>query len=214
VRTVGDLAALDERLLVDHVGAAHGSHLHRLAWALDDRPVEADRAAKSIGHEETYATDLVTRDEVDAELVRLADGVAARLRGHGLAARTVTVKVRFAGFQTITRSATSGTATDLAHDLLRVARGLVDGVDPTPGVRLLGISASSFADVAEQLTLDALAGAAEPSSEWRAAEQTVDEIRQRFGPDVIGPASAVRGRRLRTVRRGAQQWGPGAGLVE
>ncbi len=85
VRTVGELAALDERLVIANLGEAHGRHLHRLAWALDDRPVEPDREAKSIGHEETYPTDRVTRDEVDAELVRLADGVAGRLRSHGLA---------------------------------------------------------------------------------------------------------------------------------
>ena len=89
VGTVGELAELDERVLVGALGEAHGRHLHRLAWARDDRPVEPERVAKSIGHEETYPTDRVTRDEVDAEMVRLADGVAgtAARRGVGRADR-------------------------------------------------------------------------------------------------------------------------------
>jgi DNA polymerase-4 len=207
VRTVGDLAALDERVLVANLGAAHGRHLHRLAWALDERPVEPEREAKSIGHEETYPTDLVTADEVDAELVRLADGVAARLRSHGLAARTVTLKLRFGDFRTITRSTTLASPTDTAHELGRMARRLAAAIDPTPGVRLLGVSASNFGAVAEQLSLEPLVAAEDPG-DWPAAERAVDEIRRRFGPEVIGPASAVRDRRLRVVRRGAQQWGP------
>jgi DNA polymerase-4 len=190
VRTVGELAALDERLVIANLGEAHGRHLHRLAWALDDRPVEPDREAKSIGHEETYPTDRVTRDEVDAELVRLADGVAGRLRSHGLAARTVTIKVRFGDFRTITRSATLKVPTDTAHELARVARDLATEIDPTPGIRLLGVSTSNFGEVAEQLSLDALV--TEPTQGWSAAERTVDRIRQRFGTGVIGPASAVR----------------------
>jgi DNA polymerase-4 len=219
VATVGQLAELDEAVLVGALGEAHGRHLHRLAWAIDDRPVEPDRVAKSIGHEETYAIDRVTRDELTGELVRLADGVAGRLRREGVAARTVTVKVRFADFRTITRSATLGAPTDTAHDLVAVGTRLLDGVDPTPGVRLLGLSTSNFGVTAEQLSLDALfdeAGDGEAPAgpeEWRSAERAVDEIRARFGHDVIGPASAVRGDRLALVRRGAQQWGPGRSPV-
>ncbi|MFT3854875.1 MAG: DNA polymerase IV [Ilumatobacteraceae bacterium] len=214
VGTVGQLAELDESVLVGALGTAHGRHLHRLAWAIDDRPVEPDRAAKSIGHEETYPTDRVTRDEVLAEYVRLADGVAGRLRREGVAARTVTIKVRFSdGFRTLTRSTTLAAPTDTAHDLLAAATRLLDDVDPTPGVRLLGLSTSNFGEVAEQLSLDALLDvpaedAVAGSQEWREAERTVDEIRARFGHDVIGPASAVRDKHLSLVRRGARQWGP------
>lgn len=211
VRTVGDLAQLDESVLVGALGNAHGRHLHRLAWAIDARPVEPDRVAKSIGHEETYPTDRVTSDEVVAELVRLADGVAGRLRREGMAARTITLKVRFGDFRTITRSTTLAAAVDTAHDLLATASAMAAEIDPTPGVRLLGLSTSNFGEAAEQLTLDALLDDVAPApaaGEWRSAERAVDEIRARFGQDVIGPASAVRGSRLALVRRGAQQWGP------
>ena len=88
--------------------APSGRHLHRLAHAIDDRPVEPDRSAKSIGHEETYPADLYDPEELRAQVVRLSDAVAARLRPEGSRARTVTLKVRFAGFETVTRASHPG----------------------------------------------------------------------------------------------------------
>ena len=209
VRTVHDLSALDERSLVSAVGKAHGQHLHRLSWAIDDRPVEVDRELKSIGHEETFATDRHTHDELRRELVRLADGVAGRMRAHGTGARTFALKVRFAGFHTITRSTTLPSPVDTAHAIVAAVTPLLDAVDPTPGVRLLGVSASNFGTAAEQLSLDGLLGDAPAGAgEWQAAEQTIDAIRERFGATAIGPASSVSRKGLRLVRKGAQQWGP------
>jgi DNA polymerase-4 len=214
VRTVGDLASVDERVLVTALGAGNGRHLHLLANAVDDRPVEPDRALKSIGHEETFAHDKHTVGELDRELVRLADAVAGRLRAHGGGARTVTLKVRFSSFETITRSSTSAAPVDTAAAIGATARELLRGLDPGQGVRLIGISVSHFGPVAEQLSLDIHAGTDTPAApepgDWRAAEETMDAIRQRFGTGAIGPASTVDPRRngLRVVRRGAQQWGP------
>jgi DNA polymerase-4 len=219
VRTVGQLAELEEAALMASVGASHGRHLHRLAHARDERPVEPDREVKSIGHEETFAIDRTTHDELRIELVRLADAVAARLRAHGRIARTVTLKVRFNGFTTITRAATLATPGDTAHGLVEALSPLLANVDPGPGVRLLGVSASNLAlastgRAARQLSLDDLLDAADgappraPSAGWQAAEETVDAIRDRFGHAVIGPASAVAMGGLRLVRRGQQQWGP------
>ncbi|MFM7252023.1 MAG: DNA polymerase IV [Ilumatobacteraceae bacterium] len=212
IRTVGDLAALGERTLVAALGRAHGAQLHRLSLGIDDRPVEVDRAMKSIGHEETFSHDRHTIAELRVELVRLADAVAGRLRAHGTGARTVQLKVRFAGFETITRSVTVPGAVDTAHAILAAVTPLLDAVDPTPGVRLLGISASNFAAPAEQLTLDGLSadgeGAAASPGEWSDAESAMDAIRSRFGPASIGPASSLSRQGLRTVRKGAQQWGP------
>ena len=209
VRTVADLAAIDEGALVASIGKAHGRHLHQLSLAIDDRPVEVERQLKSIGHEETFATDRHTIDELRRELVRLSDGVASRLRAHGTGARTFTMKVRFAGFSTITRSTTLPAAIHTAHGIVRAVEPLLDSVDPTPGVRLLGVSASNFAESAEQLSLDdLLADAPAGETEWQAAEETIDAIRSRFGAKAIGPASAVSDSGLRLVRKGAQQWGP------
>ncbi len=211
VHTVGDLAALGEPTLVRALGSANGAQLARLAQGIDDRPVEPDRAPKSIGHEETFAADLHTIEELDRELVRLADGVASRLRRHGVGARTLTLKVRFSGFSTITRSTTGTDPVDSIEAILRAMRPLLRQIDPTPGVRLLGVSGSHFAPPAEQLSLlgqDAAQDPAPDPARRGAVTAALDSIRERFGAAAIGPASTVEHGRLRVVRPGAQQWGP------
>ena len=111
VRTVGDLAALDEAVLRRQRSATPTAGTCT-AWpaALDDRPVEPDRAAKSIGHEETFATDRSRRDELASSSCAWPTAWPPGCGAHGLAARTVTVKVRFGDFRTITRSATLASA--------------------------------------------------------------------------------------------------------
>jgi len=209
VHTVRDLAELDQASLVAALGQAQGRHLHQLAWAVDDRAVEVDRAPKSISHEETFDRDLHTVDQLRREVVRLSDGVAGRLRAHGTGARTLTLKVRFAGFHTITRAVTLPTHVHTAHAIRLAVEPLLDAIDPSPGVRLVGVSASNFGEAAEQLSLD-VDGATVTADDhdWEAAETTIDAIRSRFGSTAIGPASSVSPRGLRVVRKGAQQWGP------
>lgn len=193
VRTIGDLAALDRGAVVSSLGRAVGEHLHDLALGRDDRAVVADRAVKSIGHEETFATDRFNHDELHAELIRLADGVAGRLRRAAVAARTLTLKVRFAGFDTITRSVTVGAPVTTARAIIAAVEPLLAAIDPTPGVRLLGVSASNFTSPAEQLSLDELFGEGSSSgAAWADAEQTMDRIRQRYGAASIGVARVVR----------------------
>ena len=130
VHTVADLAELDEATLIGCVGAAHGRHLYQLAWGLDDRPVEADREMKSVGHEETFAADRHSHSELLRELVRLSDAVAARLRASGLAARTLTLKVRFAGFETITRSVTVAGGVSTSHAIVAAVESVAFGDRP------------------------------------------------------------------------------------
>jgi DNA polymerase IV len=209
VHAVADLAELDEAGLVSSLGAAHGHHLYQLAWGVDDRPVEVDREMKSIGHEETFATDRHTHEELTRELVRLSDAVAARMRANGGAARTLTLKVRFAGFETITRSVTVAGGVSTAHGIVAAVEPLLQTIDASPGVRLLGVSASNFSSGSQQLSLDDLFDEGiDDEHQWLLAEETVDAIRKRFGAGAIGPASAVSDHGLRVVRRGAQQWGP------
>lgn len=209
VRTVRDLAELGEPTLVAALGKAHGEHLHRLAWAMDDRLVEVDRAMKSISHEETFSTDRHTHTELMRELVRLADGVAGRMRAQGTAARTFSLKVRFTDFNTISRAITVPSPIATAHGIVKAVEPLLAAVDPSSGVRLLGVSASNFGSVAEQMSLDDLFDAIPATElEWQAAEETMDAIRNRFGSTAIGPASAVSADGLRLTRHGAQQWGP------
>lgn len=156
VATVGDLAAVPEATLCRLLGDAQGRHLARLAAGEDDRPVEADREAKSVGHEETFAVDLHDHDLLHVQVVRMADGVCQRLREAGLRARTVTVKIRFAGRATITRSHTLSAPTASTRLVRAVAAALLEAVDVTPGVRLLGVSTSGLGagPAARQLQFD------------------------------------------------------------
>jgi DNA polymerase IV len=213
LRTIGDLAALPEETLVRSLGQASGHHLHALAWGRDDRDVVPVTRAKSIGHEETYETDHHSLDGLRREAVRLGDAVAARLREAGMAGRTVTIKVRFHDFQTITRSHTLPAPVDTGVDVARAATALLEQVDPSAGVRLFGISVSNLVDGAaavQQLSLDdaGAAGAPGDQGDWRRATEAIDQVRRRFGAAAVGPASAVTDRGLRVKRRGDQQWGP------
>jgi DNA polymerase-4 len=196
VRTIGDLDALGEPSLVRAFGTAQGRHLASLASAIDDRPVEVDRRPKSIGHEETFPVDLHTSAELHTHVVHLADLVGSRLRRAGVAARTVTLKVRFAGFHTITRSATAADPVATGPDIVAALAAAEASIDPSPGVRLVGVSGSNLAEPAAQLHLD-LATQGEPArpAQWSQATAALDEIRQRFGAEAIAPASTLGKRR-------------------
>jgi DNA polymerase-4 len=146
VHTVADLEEISEDELVRVVGRSHGRSLYLLARAEDDRPVVAEREAKSISVEATYATDQVDRRLLQALLDRQATKVTERLRKARLSGRTVTVKIRLHDFSTHTRSATLPGPTDDARTVARVARTLLAEVDTSGGVRLLGVGVSGLAD--------------------------------------------------------------------
>lgn len=207
LETVGDLAAVPPDALEQLLGGAAGRQLHRLANGIDLRPVESGRKAKSVGHEQTYATDLRTGDEVQRELLRLSDAVAARLATGGLAGATLTVKVRFGDFTTITRSQTPATPLVSTRSIVEGAREVVAGIDPGPGVRLLGVSVSGLtrADASRQLSFEDLAGS---DPDGRGVQAAVDAIRQRWGSDAIGPAALLGAAGLGVRRRGDDPWGP------
>ncbi|MEX2294255.1 MAG: DNA polymerase IV [Acidimicrobiales bacterium] len=204
IDTVGDLASLDERAAVAALGVAAGAHLRRLAKGIDDRDVVPDHRPKSVGHEETFARDHHSLDSLQRQLVRLGDSVAARLRGADVAGRTVSIKVRFHDFRTITRSVTLPSAIDTGPDVVRAATELLSHIDPTPGVRLLGVHVSQLSErAARQLSLDDIEA---PS--WDDATGAIDAIRSRFGAGAIVPASLAGPDGIRVKRRGDQQWGP------
>ena len=205
IQKVGDLADLAEEAVVALLGDANGRHLHRLSRGIDDRAVEPELQPKSIGHEETFARDHHQLDTLRREAVRMADAVAQRLRTHGMAGRTVSVKVRFHDFRTITRSVTLTAAVDTGPAIARAAKELLDQVDPSSGVRLLGVTVSNLSEEgARQLTLDDVV---HPG--WDDASRAVDDIRRRYGDDAIVPASLRGPDGIRVKRKGDQQWGPG-----
>ncbi|MFL6003227.1 MAG: DNA polymerase IV, partial [Nocardioides sp.] len=146
IHTVADLETLSLEELVRILGRAHGSGLHALARAQDDRPVVAERETKSISVEGTYDTDLTDRRLMEGLLTRQAGNVAERLRKNGMSGRTVTIKVRLHDFTTLNRSATLPSPVDDAATVARLARSLLSELDTSGGVRLLGVGVSGLAD--------------------------------------------------------------------
>jgi len=205
IETVGDLAAQPESRLVASLGKAQGRHLHRLASAVDERPVSVGHGLKSVGHEETFSRDIVDPLILKRQLVRMSDAVAARLRAGRQMGRTVSIKVRFADFTTITRSATSDLPVDGTGSITSEAARLLDAIDISSGVRLLGVSVSQLSSgVARQLTLEDL-----NQSSDDAIDPVVDEIRNRFGGDAIGLAASMSNTgQLDNKKVGDSQWGP------
>ncbi len=203
VKTVGDLAALPVDALERAFGARMGVHLHELANAADERDVVPGSVAKSISHEETYATDVTERGRLHREVVRQADAVAARMAHAGMVARTVVLKVRYGDFTSITRNKTPGPYLGDGVTLAKIANELLDAVDLRDGVRLLGVGVMNLSErQPEQLDLlsglDDRAGAA------------VAAIRERFGDNAVAPASLVAKDGIKRRRLGQQQWGPDA----
>ena len=185
VHTIGELAALPESSLTAALGNSLGTRLHALATNVDPRAVVPEREAKSIGAEETYAVDLRGRAACERELVRIVDRVSARLRRAQLGARTVTLKVRFEDFETRTRAHTIPTATDVSTVFLATARELLEELDCSRGVRLLGVSLSQLESPGPAqgvFALDEAGSSAHARVERRAAvEHAVDAVRDRFG---------------------------------
>ncbi|MGI8458885.1 MAG: DNA polymerase IV [Propionibacteriaceae bacterium] len=150
LRTVADLQAASVEELVRLVGRAAGETLAELARARDDRPVEAERASKSISVEDTFETDLVQLTELEQIATRQARQVASRLSAAGLFARTVTLKVRRHDFVTHTHSRTFTGGTDRADIITEVATGLLRSADLGGGVRLLGVGVAGLTDVLQE----------------------------------------------------------------
>ena len=189
LRTVGDLAALPLPALARALGDGVAAHLHALAHGEDPRSVVPDEPDRSIGAEETFEIDVDDHAVIHRELLRLAEKTAARLRASGQAGRTVSIKVRFADFSTITRARTLPAPTDAGHEVYATARALYDGLElDRPRIRLVGVRVEGIAatgESARQLEL----GARERG--WPDADRAVDRAVDRFGSGAVRPASLV-----------------------
>lgn len=200
VRTVADLHALPEEALRSKLGE-FGEHLWRLARGIDDRPVHTDREAKSISHEHTFGQDLEDPDSVRAVLADECEQVARRLRRHGRYARTVTVKIRFGDFETVTRSQTMESATDRTDAISAAARALFDTwARSFRPVRLIGAGVSNLTDSSGG---DGLFDA-DRAQKQRAVDRVSDAIADKFGKRAVQRANALH----RNPRHGAH--GPGS----
>ncbi|MDH6221303.1 DNA polymerase IV [Streptomyces pseudovenezuelae] len=160
ITTVDDLAEAGEDELVRMLGKAHGHGLYAMALARDDRPVVAERETKSVSVEDTYDVDIHDRVRVGLEVQRLADRCVRRLREAGLSGRTIVLKVRRYDFSTLTRSETLRGPTDDPGVVREAAGRLLESVDTTGGVRLLGVGVSGLADFTQEDLFAQAAGAA------------------------------------------------------
>lgn len=150
IHTVDEIVEAGEDELVRLLGKAHGHGLYAMALAYDERPVVAERETKSVSVEDTYDVDIHDRVRVGLEVQRLADRCVRRLRGAGLSGRTIVLKVRRYDFSTLTRSETLRGPTDDPAVVREAALRLLEGVDSTGGVRLLGVGVSGLADFTQE----------------------------------------------------------------
>ncbi|MEV7135365.1 DNA polymerase IV [Arthrobacter sp. NPDC093128] len=185
IRTVADVAATPPASLKKSLGAS-GEHVYRLSWGIDPRPVTPVRLEKSIGAEETFAVDTADDVLLHRELLRLSHRTAERLRSTGMVARTISLKLRYADFSTITRSRTVHSPVDSAQLIFAVTVQLLESLGTRPmTVRLVGVRAEQLEDAAHaslQLSLD------RRDDNWRAAEQALDRVAEKFGSKSVIPA--------------------------
>ena len=184
LQTIGQLRALTAKELTDIIGSA-GEHYWRLAHGMDDRAVVPDREAKSISHETTFAEDIHDDEVLQDWLAELVDQVARRLRGNGLQGRSIEIKVRFTDFQTITRSFTLRTASNVTSDLWEAAKLLfiqkIAGRHPP--VRLLGFGVHGIGAATEARQQELFGE--DDRQRQRDLDQVADQIVAKFGKQSI-----------------------------
>jgi DNA polymerase-4 len=196
--TIGDIARRSRDELERQLGSL-GGWIHELAHGVDARRVTPRRPEKSHGMERTFATDITSREELRLYLLQFCEEVAFELRHRGLRGRTITLKARFADFETITRSRTLDYATHLGPRLYAVARELLERVPEQP-LRLLGVQVSGLEDVRAPLqqTLFGEPDAAAAPERDRKLERVavgLDKLRDKYGSAQVVPASLLGERR-------------------
>ena len=190
IHLVSDILASPRAVIERALGKAGGDRIWELAHGLDARVVETERVEKSVGHEETFLHDIADRAMLRSELRRLSDRVAARLRKGGFEAATISLKLRYADFTTLSRASTLAEPTDVGQRIGDVAIGLFDALELTQPVRLIGVRA-------EKLRAGGLGGLAlwDDDEHWRRVDAALDDAHGRFGGGVVTRASVLGPRR-------------------
>lgn len=185
ITTIGDVADTPIEKLAKVLGK-QAYTLKELADGIDKRKVEPVRKVQSVGNEETFATDIWETTDVEKELLRLSEKVGGRLRRKGLFALTVTLKVRFASFRTVTRSITLKEATQYDEVLYRTACELYGKVRAIEPIRLLGVTASHLTETEEVSLFES-----ESDKKKKTLYQTVDALKAKFGASIITKANLI-----------------------
>lgn len=174
-RTIADIQEAAPEKLSALLGN-QGPLLKALSLGIDERPIISSRQVKSIGDESTYEYDLTDRRAIDREIAIHSDIVAQRLRRHDLAARTISLKIRFASFKTIMRSLSLEEGTNLQETIDSACQTLLSRIPLAEGIRLIGVTASNLG---APLSIPSLFSDKE---EKRArAAKAMDSIQQKYG---------------------------------
>jgi len=179
IETIEDFRCCDLKTLEHHLGTCP-IELYNLAWGRDDRPVIPDREAKSIGSETTFTMDIWSKDEMRGVLLALAGKVGWRLRKAGLYARTVTVKIRFSSFRTITRSVTLPSSLSLDEDIYQTACEMISKIPIYESVRLLGVTVSKLGQGGRQISLFEVT-----NERQEKITAVMDQLKDKFGEAII-----------------------------
>lgn len=179
IETIGDFRCYDPKILEHHLGT-NPLELLNLAWGRDNRPVIPDREAKSIGSETTFTVDIWSKDEMRAVLLALTGKIGWRLRKCGLRGRTITIKVRFSSFRTISRSMTLPSDLSLDSDIYQTACELIHKIPIHEGVRLIGITISHLGQGDRQISLFD-----EPNVQQEKITLVMDKLKAKYGEAII-----------------------------
>lgn len=186
IRTVADVRETPDHVLDRVLGPAMSVRIRQLARGVDAREVHTERTEKSVGHEETFDVDLADARILHAELRRLADRVAARLRLGGWEAGTIGIKVRFSDFTTVTRSQTLAESTAVGQRIGTAAIDLFDALERREPVRLVGVRAEKLRPASH-----AAPTLWDDDEDWRRVEDVLDGAAARFGRGSITRATLL-----------------------
>ncbi len=189
LRTVGEIANTPRNTLIRALGEATGSSLYELAWGRDNREVISYEPEKSISAAETFASDIDDPEEILREFLRLCEKATLRMRDAGFCAKTISIKVRFADFKTITRSKKLDQPISGTNESFEVAKQLYLALKlDRARIRLVGVSLEGLTpaeEAAEQLLIG------QRDIGWRQADSAIDRVKAKFGRGSVRPARLV-----------------------
>jgi DNA polymerase-4 len=189
LRTVGEIANTPLSTLIRALGEATGSSLYELAWGRDYREVISYEAEKSISAAETFASDIDDPEEILREFLRLCEKATLRMRDAGYCAKTISIKVRFSDFKTITRSKKMDQPISGTKESFEVAKQLYLALKlDRVRIRLVGVSLEGLTpanEAAEQLLIG------QRDVGWREADSAIDRVKAKFGRGSVRPARLV-----------------------
>jgi DNA polymerase-4 len=187
---VSDIANTPVKTLARVVGQAAAEHLYELSWGRDPRVVTPNQAEKSIGAERTFEADIDDPEEILAQILDLSNKVAKRLRAANYFSRTITIKVRFADFTSVTRSKSLSASTDLATEIYGTSKSLFEAMHlQRARIRLVGVRATGLVPTSESSVQLEFSNR---DSGWREAEEAMDQVSLKFGNSAVKPARLIK----------------------